>query len=93
MNLVLVQAVNTFFTVLYLMLFVRIILSWFPIGRDNKLMGLLFAFTEPVLAPIRNLVNRSPLGGSGMVLDFSPLIAFILLRIANDFIVGLLRSL
>ena len=74
-------AVIVFFSALELMLLVRIILSWFAVGRNNRLVELLFAFTEPILAPIRNLVSRSPLGGPGMVLDFSPLIAFVLLRL------------
>lgn len=92
MNYLLADAVNIFFMVLYVMLFVRIILSWFPMG-NNRLMDLLYAFTEPVLAPVRRLVQRSPLGGPGMVLDFSPLIVFMLLRLANSILVPFLRSL
>ncbi|MCL1878164.1 MAG: YggT family protein [Defluviitaleaceae bacterium] len=89
---VLGSAVNAFFMVIYLVLFVRIIISWFPVNRDGKLMQLLFAITEPVLAPIRKLVQRSPLGGPGMVLDFSPLIAFILLRLVNSILVPFIDS-
>ena len=92
MNYVLAQAVDVFFTVLYVMLFARIILSWFPMRR-GRFMELLFAFTEPVLAPVRNLVQRSPLGGLGMVLDFSPLIVFILLRLARRIIVPFIANL
>jgi YggT family protein len=92
MNYALANAVDVFFTVLYIMLFVRIILSWFPMSRDNKFMELLFALTEPVLAPIRNLVNRSPLGGPGMVIDFSPLIAFILLRLLRNILVPIIYN-
>lgn len=90
---VLMNTIEVFFWVLYAMLFIRIIMSWFPMGRNNRFMDLLFAFTEPVLAPIRKLVNRSPLGGPGMVLDFSPLIAFILLRIARMFILSILAGM
>ncbi|MCL2357046.1 MAG: YggT family protein [Defluviitaleaceae bacterium] len=93
MSIVLANAVNTFFSVLYVVLFIRIILSWFPVNRDGKLMQLLFAITEPILAPIRKLVQRSPLGGPGMVLDFSPLIAFILLRLANSILVPLIAGM
>ncbi|MCL2576548.1 MAG: YggT family protein [Defluviitaleaceae bacterium] len=92
MNHILADAVGVFFTALYVMLFARIILSWFPM-RDSRLMELLYAFTEPILAPVRNLLRRSPLGGPGMVLDFSPLIVFLLLRIVGNAIVGILRSL
>jgi len=88
----LVRTVDTLFWVVYLMLFARIILSWFPI-RDNRLIELLFMLTEPILAPIRSLVRRSPLGGSGMMIDFSPLIAFILIRLVANFLISFLWSL
>lgn len=87
---VLINAVNMFFHVLTLMLFIRVILSWFPMGRNNRLMELLYFLTEPILVPIRNLVHRSPLGGPGMVIDFSVLIAFILIRLVQNVIVSVL---
>ncbi|MCL1863681.1 MAG: YggT family protein [Defluviitaleaceae bacterium] len=87
----LIRTIDLFFTILYIMLFARIILSWFPMA-NNRLLDLLYAFTEPVLAPIRKLVHRSPLGGPGMVLDFSPLIAFILIRLVNNFLTNFLRG-
>ncbi|MCL1883450.1 MAG: YggT family protein [Defluviitaleaceae bacterium] len=90
---ILMNTVEVFFMVLYVMLFARIILSWFPMGRNNRFMELLFAFTEPVLSPIRKLVHRSPLGGPGMVLDFSPLIAFVLLRLARIVVLNFLVTL
>ncbi|MCL1842634.1 MAG: YggT family protein [Defluviitaleaceae bacterium] len=89
----LADAVNAFFMILRILLFARIILSWFAMGRGNPLMDLLFALTEPVLAPIRKLVNRSPLGGPGMIIDFSPLIALVLLQLANNVIINLLAGM
>ena len=85
---ILENTVVTFFNVLYVMLFVRILLSWFPMFRGSRLVELLYILTEPVLAPIRNLIQRSPLGGPGMVLDFSPIIAFVLLRLLSSVIVS-----
>ena len=93
MMVTLISALNTFFTVLHVVLFVRIILSWFPMARGNRLMELLYMLTEPILAPIRNLIARSPLGGPGMVIDFAPLIAFILLRIVQSVLVSFLQGL
>ena len=89
----LANAVNIFFGILHIMLFVRIILSWIPVARDSRFMEILYSFTEPILAPIRNLIARSPLGGPGMVLDFSPLIALLLIRLAQTVIVDFLRGL
>jgi len=90
---VLVDSINTFFWVLRLMLLVRIILSWFPVGLNNKFVSILFSFTEPVLAPVRNMLRRSPLGGPGMVIDFSPLIVIILLELVRNIIVSIVLSL
>jgi YggT family protein len=89
---VLIRTVEVFFTVLYVVLFLRVILSWFPI-KNNRLLDLLYSITEPILAPIRKLVSRSPLGGPGMVLDFSPLIAFVLLQLIQGIIQNYLYSL
>ena len=87
-----ISAVNMLFNVITIMLFIRVILSWFPMAANNRLMELLYVLTEPILVPIRTLVHRSPLGGPGMVIDFSVLIAFILLRLAQGFIISILRG-
>lgn len=60
-----------------IVLFGRIILSWFPISPNSGLSGIyrfLFVLTEPVLAPIRRIIP--PIGMGGMGLDLSPLIVF-----------------
>jgi len=90
MTNVLADTVNIFFWVLYGMLFARILLSWFPLARGNRLAEFLFMLTEPILAPIRRLIQRSPLGGPGMMLDFSPIVAFILLRFARGVLLSIL---
>lgn len=62
----------------------RIILSWFPIQPDTgmaALYGVLYTVTEPVLAPVRRVMPG--VGGGGMVFDLSPLVvsfAILLLR-------------
>lgn len=58
-------------------MFARIILSWFPISPNSGLAsvyGFLYSITEPVLGPIRRVIP--PLGMGGMGLDLSPLIVF-----------------
>ncbi|MBW3667774.1 MAG: YggT family protein [Actinobacteria bacterium] len=58
-----------------LLLFARIILSWFPISPDSGLstiFGLLYSITEPVLGPVRRMLP--PVGIGGMGLDLSPII-------------------
>ncbi|MGH9155010.1 MAG: YggT family protein [Acidimicrobiales bacterium] len=56
-------------------LFARIVLSWFPIPPNSPMapvFSVLYAITEPVLAPVRRLLP--PVGVGGMGLDLSPLI-------------------
>ena len=91
MVMTLISAVEMMFTVFRILLFVRVILSWFPMARGNPLMDLLQMLTEPVIAPIRSLVHRSPLGGPGMIIDFSVLIVFLLIHPVQMFVVSILR--
>jgi YggT family protein len=83
MQSLLVQGVGAFCNLLYILILIRVILSWFPMVHGSKPVRLLFSLTEPILAPIRGVIQRSPLGGSGMVLDFSPIIAFFLLQLVQ----------
>ena len=76
---VLIRAVAQIFL---LCLLGRIVLSWFPPsgpGPFARFRQVLFAITEPVLAPIRSLLPPIRLGGMG--LDLSPMIVFIALEI------------
>ena len=63
-------------------LFVRIILTWFPtdpwsgMGRFERVLG---RFTDPVLAPVRRVVP--PLRVGGGAIDLSPLVVLVGLEI------------
>lgn len=91
-GLILCEAVSVFTDVMYFLIFVRCILSWFPMVRGNVLVQLVYTLTEPILRPIRELINKSPLGG-GMMLDFSPIIAFFVLQIIGSILQGIFISL
>ena len=69
-----------------LLLFGRIVLSWFPPPQSGFMVSLqrfLFSATEPVLAPLRAILPPVRIGGMG--LDLSPtvliLAIFVLLSI------------
>ncbi len=60
-----------------IVMFARIILSWFPVEPGSGLAsvyGFLYSITEPVLGPIRRVIP--PMGMGGMGLDLSPLVVF-----------------
>ena len=90
---ILMDVVRWLFNILYGLLFIRVILGWMPMFRGGNIATFVFSFTEPFLAPIRKLIDRSPLGGPGMMLDFSPIIAFFLLNLLRAFILSLLAGM
>ncbi len=71
-----------------MILFLRVIMSWFRLSSDNKFVNILYKLTEPILAPIRLLISKSIFGGrkGGMILDISPLIAFIFIQLIQNYI-------
>ena len=89
MIILIIRAVNLIFEIINYAILGRVLLSWIPIPRDNPLIRLLYQITEPILGPIRELVQRSPIG-KNMMIDFSPIIAFILLEVIRNVIVRLL---
>jgi len=76
-----------FFYVMEILIFGRILLSWLPLGYNNPIGQFLYTMTEPILGPCRRMLDKSPLGG-GMMLDFSPVIALILMMLAEQLIKG-----
>lgn len=87
MSGVFISAIDVFFQVIYLFILVRIILSWLPIGRGNGIVAMVYALTEPILGPIRHMIDKSPIGG-GMMLDFSPVIALFVMNIVKSLLVS-----
>ena len=79
--------VSMLFNVIYFLLVIRIILSWFGVNPYNELVQILFRITEPILMPFRRLPLQI-----GMI-DFSPIIAFIVIAFLRNFLVGLLTQL
>ncbi len=75
------------FKILYILLVIRIILSWFRPDPFNELVATLYRITDPILMPLRRL----PLQFGGI--DFSPIVAFLLLSFLDSFLVGSLRQM
>jgi len=75
---------NMIFNILYFLLVVRIILSWFNVSPYNEIVQILYRITDPLLAIFRRLPLQI---GS---IDFSPILAFMALWLLRNFIVGVL---
>ncbi len=90
----LVNFVNIAFEVYYWLIIARIIISFVPDIKNpivRSLAVFVYEVTEPVLRPIRKVV---PVVGSGGVgIDFSPVIAIILLSLIRRVLVQLIYIL
>lgn len=80
MSILLYKALNIILTIVEVLIFVRVIISWLPISRDNPLIVVLYQLTEPILGPIRNIIQKSAIGAN-LMFDFSPIVAWLLIRV------------
>lgn len=65
---------------------IRAIISWVNPDPYNPIVQLLYKLTEPVLRPIRRILFRSV---GNIRIDFSPLIAIIVLSIIRRILIGM----
>jgi YggT family protein len=83
----LIGLVQLLFDLYVIVLLARVVLSWVQADPRNPIVNLINQLTEPLLAPIRRLLPQT-----GPV-DFSPMVAFIVVLIAEQVVLSLLRSL
>ena len=62
-------------------IFLSVILSWF-IDPYSRVLQLLYAVTEPFVAPIRALLSRFM--GDMPMIDFSPMIAMLIISLLKQ---------
>lgn len=67
-------------TAIQFLMFARAILSWLPLDDDNPIENFLYAVTEPVILPVRTVIERFG-WFEGMPIDMSFFITFLLLSI------------
>lgn len=88
-----IELVDFAFSLYIFLLFARIIMSWIPIP-DNPALRTITGFiqdvTEPFLGLFRKLLPTARLGGMGI--DFSPILAFIVLGVIRDLVNTILRQ-
>lgn len=75
------------FNILYIILVVRIIISWVGADPYNEIVQVVCRITDPILEPFRRLPLQ--LGG----IDFSPILVFFLLSVLNSVISGVLARI
>lgn len=80
----LAMLVNGVCTILYWLLFARILLSWFPVDPYSSVVQFLHQVTDPILEPLRRIPLR--LG----MMDLTPLVAFFAIYLTNQVLVAVL---
>ncbi|MCH9632184.1 MAG: hypothetical protein S4CHLAM6_05140 [Chlamydiae bacterium] len=78
-------AIHFIFTAYTLMLFARVIGSWFPKFQQFSVMRFVHYYTEPYLKFFRKVIP--PLG----MVDLSPLIAFVALKFFERLLFAFIR--
>ena len=79
--------VRLIFELYSFILLARVLIGWFQVDPYNPLVRALYQLTEPLLAPIRRLLP--PAG----MFDFSPIVGFIVIRLAEELVVAILFSI
>ncbi|HAZ47035.1 MAG TPA: YggT family protein [Cyanobacteria bacterium UBA11369] len=83
----LINTLATFLQIYLVLLFIRILLSWFPnVNWYDPPFSILSQLTDPYLNIFRSFIP--PLGG----IDFSPMLAIILLQVVSSLLTSLQRS-
>lgn len=82
----LVALIRVIFELLTLAIVARAFLSFAPLSPYHPLVRFLFQVTEPIMAPLRRYIP--PLG----MMDFTPLVAIILLQVIQRLLITLLYA-
>ena len=84
----LAKMVGMILSIFSFILVVRILMSWFNPDPYNEIVRTLYKITDPVLVPLRRIIPLQ----FGMI-DFSPMIAFLLIHFLQYFLVNVLSTI
>lgn len=79
------ESIAQLFQIIYVILVLRILLTWFPnIDWWKQPYKFMHDFSEPFFAPFRKIIP--PFGG----LDVSPIVAFLVLQLVFDLVLKII---
>jgi YggT family protein len=79
--------------IFYILLIIRVVISWVQIDRTNQLVILLENLTDPVLDLIRRYIPGLQAQARNMGFDFTPIVAFLILYFIDIFLIDSLLRL
>jgi YggT family protein len=82
------------FLVYFILIFIRILLSWIPRMPYHPALRAVVDFVHQVTDPYLNIFRRiiPPLGGGGFAIDISPILAIVILMIVGRVVVALIAG-
>ena len=85
MEQIIIPTIEIIFSLLSFAILARVLISWVRVDPHHPAVQFLMEITEPVLRPIREMMSSM-----GMM-DFSPIIALLLLSVLERIILTILR--
>ncbi|MDO5518692.1 MAG: YggT family protein [Clostridium sp.] len=85
--MMLYNLIDGVFRILEIAIIVECLASWIPQARYSRFMDIIHSITAPILEPCRKLQYRFL---SNMPVDFSPLIALLIMDVIRGILVALL---
>ena len=80
------EAVYYFLMILSILIIANALLSWFPSPTLRGIRQIIGSLIDPILGPIRKMIQKSIFGGSHMSIDFSPFIAYLIITTLQRYI-------
>jgi len=88
------EYVSALFIVYIILILIRILISWVPRMPYNRALRACLDFVSETTDPYLNLFRRvlPPIGGGGLALDLSPMIAIIVLFVLRFVVVAVIAG-
>ncbi|GAW92589.1 hypothetical protein Moth_0861 [Calderihabitans maritimus] len=80
-----IPVIDIAFNILDLLIIARVLLSWVRPDPYNPIVRFIYETTEPILAPFRRIMPRGTIP-----IDFSPLLALLVLDLARRLLIQIL---
>lgn len=89
----LISAILIAARIISFLIFIRILFSWVGVGPRGFVTSFVYEFTEMIYYPARTLLSNSPFRGTGVMFDFTPILAIFLINAVSSISVNLINDI